>query len=164
MPKSKPRKKHIRVWDIPKIVFEEIIRIYGKGKGYEESNFPRELRVFQELNSREAGMKCLVCLEIFPKTEDREMQRIFYFWADMGIDSYRGFPEEFSYFSQEALLRVNGFKKTAGYRDTDSIVISFPRNHIEIRPRELRVVEDIITILHTVVSSSAFIKKTAGKL
>lgn len=119
-------KRYIRVWDIPKILFDDLSEFCGVKEEKEEYIFPQEVRIWRELKDIRVGIKPLICLRIFPKKDDGKMQRIFYLWAREDIRSWeKRSLEGFCKFSNDAIVCVDGCIEKESGRESDVTRIKF---------------------------------------
>lgn len=151
--------RNIRVWDVPRMVFEDMSNCYGVIKEEEISLFPDEIRIFRDIDPKKVLFKALICLQIFPKTENSEMRTIFNFWSGRDIESYKKRGVDFYYFSLEAILSINGARVASGYDDVDRIVVKFPSDYVDVQPALFCVLARTMMVTSNFVSDPMFIKK-----
>lgn len=126
--KDKPT---IRVWDIPRIVFEESHRLTAKDSKKEVALYPGnfggfhpEIRIFQGLDERKTRFDGLICLQIFPESKTEKMQSIFYLWIGKTLADYDyNDVGEFSNFAKQASLCINGWRQKGKKEDIDMIAV-----------------------------------------
>jgi len=150
--------RNIRVWDIPRKIFEEISSGFRAVSETEIDFYPRarEIRTFRSLDPRRIGFKNLICLQTFPKTEEAELRTAFYLWIGNSIEGeYDGNMEELA---SRSFVIIDGLRSISGPYDEDKLEIRLPQFWIEAQPNIIYMVSYVIMMARALVISPGFVK------